>query len=51
MQAVGRTRCVEKIIPFIAHAGIPDFRIGFPGITCKLVGIIRHTLCFTIKKK
>ena len=42
---------IEEIIAFIAHARVPDLRIGFPGITCKLVGSIGHASCFTIKKK
>ena len=42
---------VEKVVAFIAHAGIPDLRIGFPGITGELVGVICHGSCFTIKKK
>ena len=30
---------LEKIVAFVAHARIPDFRIGIPSITGKLVGI------------
>jgi hypothetical protein len=47
----GRQRLVEKVVAFVAHALIPDFRIGFPGVTGELVGVIGHAACFTIKRK
>jgi hypothetical protein len=46
---VRRSHYVEEVIAFIAHARIPDFGVGFPGIAGKLVGIICHGNCFTIK--
>ncbi len=48
---VYRLRLVEEIIALIAHARIPDLCIGFPGIKGKLVGVICHASCFTIKTK
>jgi poly(A) polymerase Pap1 len=42
---------VEEIVAFVAHARVPDFGIGFPGITGKLIRVVGHRLCFTIKKK
>jgi len=29
----------EKVVAFVTHAGIPDFRVGFPGIPGRLVRI------------
>jgi hypothetical protein len=42
---------VEKVVAFVAHARIPHFGIGFPGITSELVGVVCHEGSFTIKKK
>jgi hypothetical protein len=33
---------VKKVVAFIAHARVPDFRIGFPGLVGKFVGIVGH---------
>ena len=41
---------VEKFIVFFAHAHVPDFGIGFPGCTDKLVGYDLRFF-FTIKPK
>ena len=42
---------LEEVVAFVAHARIPDFCIGVPGLTGKLVRVLSHRLCFTIKKK
>jgi hypothetical protein len=30
---------VEEVVAFVAHARVPDFRIAFPGVVGKLVGM------------
>jgi len=32
---------VQEVVAFVVHARIPDFGIGFPGVTGELVGIRR----------
>jgi hypothetical protein len=45
------TNYVEKVIAIVAHARIPDLRIGLPGVMSELVWIINHAPIFTTKKK
>ena len=51
MQAVGHTRCVEEVITFVGHARVPMFGVGIPGFAGKLIGIVYHAPCCTIKTK
>ena len=42
---------LEEVIALINYARILDLCIGFSGITGKLLGVIHHGSCFTIKTK